>query len=106
MIKKQDALIDFSKTATEVKNAVRAYNPSPVAYTFYNGEQIKFYSVEVCDAKGKPGEVVDNNGRLVVACGVGGISVKTLQKAGGKPMGIGDFLRGNKIEKGYVFTQC
>lgn len=106
MIKKQDALIDFSKSATDVKNAVRAYNPSPVAYTFYNGEPIKIYSVDVCDASGKPGEVVENDGKLVVACGVGGISVNVLQKAGGKPMSIGDFLRGNKIEKGYVFAQC
>lgn len=103
IIKKEDALIDWSKPAEFIFNQVRAFNPSPVAYTFYNGEPFKIFDCDVVDGTGNIGQVVINDNNLVIACGDKALSLNCVQKAGGKPMQISDFLRGNKIEKGFIF---
>ena len=103
IIVKQDALIDWTKSAKEVFNQVRAFNPSPIAYTFFNGEPFKVYECEVCDGNGKAGEVIANDKQLVIACGKDAVRLKIVQKAGGKPISASDFLLGNKIEKGMIF---
>ena len=100
MIKKQDAIIDWNKSAYEIYNHVRAFMPSPVAYTFLDGEMLKIYSVEVLDGTGSAGEIINTDGALEVATSSGSIRITTIQKAGGKIMNITDFLRGNKIKVG------
>lgn len=102
IIKKQDALIDWSKSSVEIFNHVRAYNPSPVAFTFYNGEMLKIYSVKPCLGEGNVGEIIKNDDNLIVACGKGAVEVLYLQKAGGKMMSVSDFLKGNKPNIGTI----
>ena len=104
IIKKQDATIDWTKSAGDIFNHVRAYMPAPVSYTFLNGEMLKIYSVAVSNGTGKCGEIIENTGKIEVATGNGSIIINTLQKAGGKQMNSVDFLRGNKIEKGTILT--
>ena len=103
MIKKSDALVLWSEDASKCFNRIRAFNPSPVAFTFYNGEQIKIYSAKVGKGKGAPGEILRADGVLEVACKTGSLFIERLQKAGGKEMGILDFLRGNKLSVGGFF---
>ena len=103
MIKKEDALIDFGGSAENIVNKIRAFDPSPVAYTLLNGEPFKIYCAKAVDQSGNAGEVLDSDGKLIVACGRDAISIEKVQKAGGKPMLISDFLRGNRIEKGFKF---
>lgn len=103
MIKKEDALIDFFGSAENIVNKIRAFDPSPVAYTLLNGEPFKIYCAKAVDQSGNAGEVLDSGKDLIVACGRGAISIEKVQKAGGKPMLISDFLRGNRIEKGFKF---
>lgn len=104
IIKKEMAKIDFSKKNYEIVNQIRAFNPSPVAYTMLNGEPFKIYSAVLDQRSGKVGEVVENEKELVIGTGYNSISLKKVQKAGGKPLDILDFLRGNKIEKGFIFN--
>ena len=104
IIKKEDALIDWSKNAKDVVNQVRAFNPSPIAYTYFNGEPFKIYECELCDQKGEIGTVLDSDKKLVIGCGDYSVSLKIVQKAGGKQMKIQDFLLGNKLQKGFKFT--
>ena len=103
MLNKSNALIDFSKTSEEVVNKIRAYNPSPVAYTVYKGENIKIYSAKVVEGEGEIGAVINSDKKLVIACKKGAIEVLTLQKAGGKVMDARSFLLGNKINLGDKF---
>lgn len=103
IIKKEDALIDWKDLAINVFNKVRAFNPSPVAYTFFNGEPFKVYECEFVDGEGESGQVIKADKELIIACGKGAIKLKTVQKAGGKQMKASDFLLGNKLEKGFIF---
>ena len=102
MIKKEHAQIDWTDSAKNVFNKIRAFNPAPVAYTFYKGEMLKIYTAQVSEGKGKPGEVLQNENTLEIACGDGSIIITKLQRAGGKPMNTTDYLRGNKPDKGSI----
>lgn len=104
IIKKEMAKIDWSKSNFEVVNKIRAFNPSPVAYTMLDGEMFKIYSAVSCDKNGEAGAVISNDKELVVGCGSGSIKLLKVQKAGGKPLDILDFLRGNTLPIGLKFT--
>lgn len=106
MIKKEYALINWNLSAEQVKNQVRAFNPAPLSYSFYHGDQIKVFAVSVADGKGKAGEVLSSDKVLEIACGERSVIIEKLQKAGGKPMSAADFLRGNKIVKGELFSDA
>ena len=47
MIKKEDALIDWSKSATTIFNLVRGMNPWPVAFTKIADKMLKIYTSTV-----------------------------------------------------------
>ncbi|MBO5714544.1 MAG: methionyl-tRNA formyltransferase [Clostridia bacterium] len=106
IIKKEMAKIDFTKTANEVVNQIRAFNPSPIAFTFFNGEQYKIYKAQAVEGNGQSGEIINSTDSLIIACGSGAISVETIQRQGGKPLNIKDFLRGNKLPTGETFTNA
>ena len=103
IIKKELALIDWTKSAKQVVNQIRAFNPAPVAFTYLQGEPFKIYEAEVCDSEGTAGEILRADDKLIIACGDKSVSLKKVQKAGGKPLEIDIFLRGNKFEVGQKF---
>ena len=100
IIKKEDALIDWSASCFEVVNKIRAFNPAPIAYTTFNGELFKIYKAKAVNSNGDLGQIIKADKQLIVACGQGAIELEIVQKAGGKAMLIDDFLRGNKLQVG------
>lgn len=104
IIKKDMAKIDWNNTAESICNQIRAFNPSPVAFTFFENNPFKIYSAKVSDLIGECGKVLKADKELVIGCKDGSISLLKVQKAGGKPMQIQDFLRGNNIEVGGEFN--
>jgi len=98
-IQKAEAVIDWSRPATEIDRQVRAFNPVPVAETTWQGAQLKVLEAEpVPLAKAVPGTVVaaDASG-MVVATGEGGLKVLRVQLAGRKPTAVADFLNAHRI---------
>lgn len=100
IIKKEQARIDWTKSADDIVNLVRAFNPAPVAFTTLNGEPFKIYSAEKCDITGNAGEILFADKTLIVGAGEKSVSLLKVCKAGGKSMQISDFLRGNKLSTG------
>ena len=103
IIKKEMARIDWNETAVNIVNQIRAFNPAPVAFTVFEGQPFKIYQAKVCELKGKPSEIIKADNELVIACKDKSISFIKVQKAGGKPMLIQDFLRGAKLQVGEEF---
>ena len=99
-IKKEDALIDFSKSALEIKNLINGMNPWPIAYTFANGKKLKIYRAVTVDASGSIGEVIKADKKLYIACGEGAIEILELQEEGGKVMNALSYLNGRKLKVG------
>ena len=102
IIKKESAKIDFSDTKENIINKIRAYNPWPVAFFEYNGQNIKVFMAKSDERAGNIGEIICSDKELLIGCKNGSVNVLTLQKAGGNKMNAVDFLRGNKILKGEI----
>ncbi len=98
-VHKADADIDWHHTARQVDCRIRAFDPTPGAWTHWGSEMLKLWRAAPVEtrsgAQAPPGTVLsaDANG-IVVACGQGVLCVQELQRAGGKRLGCGDFLRG------------
>ena len=103
IIKKEMGLIDFNKTATEVRNLVRGFDPWPSAFTFWNGKRLKVMSATVLDDNSgyAPSEICSTDNGICVACGGGTVlRLDTVQLEGSKAMSSAELLRGHKLEKG------
>jgi len=79
-----------------------AFNPSPGAYTTLNGETLKIWKTQLeRQLSGKPGEIVNVDGRgIVVACGAGAVRIEELQRAGGQRLPVREFLSGFALNPG------
>lgn len=104
LLSKELSEINWSESALSVYNKIRGLNPWPIAVTYIDGVKFKIFETEYIEnVCGQPGEIIDNNKKLVVSCGDGnGISIKKLQPDGKKQMDITAFLSGNKLEKGKI----
>ncbi len=104
MINKEMALIDFSKTAASVHNAVRGFYSWPCAYFFLEGKRIKVTKTRIGDATNKNcGTVIGNTDALKIACGGGtSIEILELQPEGSKLMTAKQMLCGRPIAIGTV----
>ncbi|MEG2116211.1 MAG: methionyl-tRNA formyltransferase [Clostridia bacterium] len=104
MLKKTDGLIDFSKSAKQVKDHIRGMNPWPTAFFMFNDQMIKVYESEIADMEieGQVGEVVisDCKKGLFVKCGEGVISLNSLQYPNSKRVDAKAFLNGREIPVG------
>ena len=97
-IEKQEAKLDFDRSAVDVERQVRAFNPMPGAFFEYQGERIKVHRAEISDAGGPPGTVLDD--RLTIACAQGSIVPILVQRAGRAAMSAAELLRGFPIPAG------
>ncbi len=103
IITKEICPIDFTKSATAVHNKVRGLYSWPIATTVINGKKFKIHKSRILEEifSGNPGEIVDNNNRLVIMCGDGKcVEILEIQAEGKKKMDTQSFLRGQRIEKG------
>lgn len=111
-LNKTDGEIDWSRPAEAVRNQIRAFQPWPKTYTFWNRSQgaplrlivgpIKV--VQDSSHSAAPGTVVETDeDRLVVATGQGCAELTTLQPAGKRAMTIREFLLGYRIALGDRF---
>jgi methionyl-tRNA formyltransferase len=115
-IQRSDALIDWSRSAVDIWRAVRAYNPWPVAFTTFQGQELRVLETwPLAERTGnqaieqeliEPGTVLapaklppeagSSDETFAVQTGDGALAILRLQKPGGKPMSGLDFLRGQR----------
>jgi len=87
-IRSEDRRLDWSRSAAELTNQIRALAPAPGAVAELGGQTFKIL-------KAVPGA----DGALTVNCGAGTrLVIEILQAPGGKPMLSEDYLRGHKLD--------
>ncbi len=100
-IRKEEALIDWSKPALELEHQVRAFNPWPVAQTSLHRQQLRIWeALATADrSDATPGAVTqaDSNG-IRVATGEGTLVLSRVQLAGRKAVSAAEFLNGQRVE--------
>jgi methionyl-tRNA formyltransferase len=101
-IAKDEARIDWSKSATEIDCLVRGLAPAPGAFTEVKGERLKILYAEPVSGKATPGEVLTND--LTIACGTDALCLLKVQRAGGKAMDTAELLKGFPLPPGTRFS--
>lgn len=101
-IEKHEARLEFSNSANEVERQVRTFNPAPGAFFEYENERIKVLVADISDRSDAPGTVLDD--MLTIACGVGALTPRLVQRAGRAPMTPGEMLRGFPIPPGTILA--
>lgn len=107
-IKREQEKIDWHKNSLEIYNHIRGLNPWPVAFTTYQGSNMKVWWGEIQDEQydGSPGEIVEKteDGFLVVCGDEKAIKITDMQPAGKKRMSVKDYLQGSaeRIKTGTV----
>jgi methionyl-tRNA formyltransferase len=100
-LEKGEARIDWSRDAGSLARQVRAFNPWPVAETWYKGRQLRIWEASVLAEAGNgqpPGTVVRAyRGGIEVACGRGRLGLLRLQLPGARPVAAVEFLNAHPL---------
>ena len=96
ILEREDALVDFTRSAQEIYNRWRGFQPWPGAYTFFRGKKLTLHRMVPAGTTGIPaGELMVEGDRLFVAAGSGTqLELLEVQVEGKKRMPVADFLRG------------
>jgi methionyl-tRNA formyltransferase len=101
---KEEARIDWTRSASDIDRQIRAFNPWPIAHTRLGEDVIRLWAAhpdETCVAKasGTPGQILgaDRQG-LLVATGGGLLRVTELQPPGKRAMSAADFSHARSLD--------
>jgi methionyl-tRNA formyltransferase len=99
-ILKDEARIDWTKSAREIDCLIRGLSPVPGAWCEVKGERLKILYADPVSDSGEPGTLLDD--KLTVACGEGALRLIRLQRAGKSVMTADELLRGFALPRGTV----
>lgn len=102
-MKKTEAALDFSQSAQNLHNQIRAFYPWPGSQTMFRGEQFKIHRARIVEAPQEPavpGTVLLAKKRMIVACGQGALELLEAQLPGKKALPIQAILNGARIQAG------
>jgi methionyl-tRNA formyltransferase len=107
-LSRENGLIDWHATPSQIDRRIRAMNPWPAAHTFLptsaGARQLKIFAVTLEGSHtGAPGAVlrVDDHG-LLVASQDGAVLLRDIQLEGKRRMSAGEFLRGHPLAVGTI----
>lgn len=96
--------IDWSKTAQEVHNLIRGFNPEPSTFTkLPNGKSLKIWGSKMTDksSAAAAGTVIETGKHsFFVACGEGVLEITEVQPESKKRMPAQVFLNGRGVQEG------
>lgn len=95
LIKKEEGMLDLNISAEVLERAVRAYNPWPGTFFFWNTHQIKLVEAHVFDSqKARPNQHAVFEKKPAIGTASGYLVMDFIQPAGKKTMSGEEFLRG------------
>jgi methionyl-tRNA formyltransferase len=101
ILKKEDGLVDFSRSATEISNRLRGFQPWPGAYTRFRGKSLQLLKVHQTSITLPAAELHVEHNRLLVGCGHNtALDLMELQLEGKKRTTASDFIHGYSPKTG------
>jgi methionyl-tRNA formyltransferase len=103
-LKKEDAKIDWSKSAISLHNFIRGMYPWPCAFTFSGDKYIKIHEALPQKGSGMPGRIESIAGsEIVIGTGEGLLNIKRVQPEGKNVMDASAFINGYRLKEGDFF---
>ena len=101
ILKKEDGEIDFRRSAEEICNRLRGFQPWPGAYTNFRGKNLQVSDAKPLQRALSEAELVVEADRLIVGCGKGtALELIEVQPEGKKRMAARDFVHGYRPQSG------
>ena len=100
ILTRDDGRMDYTRTASELRNRWRGFQPWPGAWTLLQGKKLIVHQMKECTAITPQGEVRIEDGRLLAGCAGGSIELLEVQLEGKRRMTAGEFLRGAQLRTG------
>jgi methionyl-tRNA formyltransferase len=102
ILTREDGWIDFSRTAQQIYDRWRGFQPWPGAHTTLRGKKLILQKMCVAGVgDGEIGVVKVDGDRLRAVCGGGSlVRLDELQMEGKRRMSAAEFLRGNQVRSG------
>jgi len=99
ILKKEDGLVDFSRSASDILNRIRGFQPWPGAYTKFRGKTLQIIHARPTIDAVPPTELrADSNRLLVGSAHNTSLELMEVQLEGKKRTSAADFLRGYRPE--------
>jgi methionyl-tRNA formyltransferase len=103
ILKKEDGRIDFARTANEVFNRLRGFQPWPGAYTTFNSKTLQVHKARPSERSVRlgHGEIAVEGTRLVAGCGQStALELVEIQVEGKRRMLAREFINGYRPKTG------
>jgi len=111
ILNKEDGRMDFSRSATDLFNRLRGFQPWPGAFTIFKGKTLQLHRAQPWQhaVKLTPGEMAVEGTRLLVGCGTGSSKEKgtdtaleliEIQLEGKRRMTAQEFINGYRPKPG------
>jgi methionyl-tRNA formyltransferase len=103
ILKREDGLIDFSRTAKQVYDRWRGFQPWPGAHTLLRGKKLIVHRMRLVERSLGAEEcmLVVQGDSMLVGCGEGTmIALDEVQMEGKRRMSAAEFLHGHQIKSG------
>jgi len=106
LLTREDGRMDFAvRSAHELYNRWRAFQPWPGAFTFLSGKKLIVHRMAISDSSyaagsgfAEPGWILKEDGRLLAACaGNTWLEFLEVQLEGKRRLDAAEFLRGNPL---------
>jgi len=109
LLKKEDGLITWTASATDIANRIRGLSPWPGAYAYARGERWVLSRASAADASSSraggatPGTVVEvRKDALLIATGQGLLAIREFQPANSRRMTVAQYLAGHTVAPGLM----
>jgi methionyl-tRNA formyltransferase len=104
ILTKEDGRISWSRTAQEIYNRFRGFQPWPGAFTTFRGKQLSLHAMRPLpsgESVLSEGELAVECDRLIAGCGQGSaLEILELQLEGKKRMSARDLINGYQLKTG------
>ena len=101
ILKREDGLINWNRTAQEIYNRMRGFTPWPGAYTQFRGQTCHLFGQPAPgeSTQKAPGTLISKQGRVVVSCGAATVLELTHVKLEGrKQVNAAEFANGARLQ--------
>jgi methionyl-tRNA formyltransferase len=92
---KEESRLDFTRSAEELDRQLRAFQPWPGGEAIVDGERLRIHGARPLPLEHRqaPGTVLAaGRAGLDIACGKGALRLLRVQRDGGRPIAVGDYL--------------
>ena len=101
LLTRADGEIDFNRTAQQIYNRWRGFQPWPGAFTHFRGKRMVIHRLRVHNEVGsglQPGAIIVNAGKFLVGCGGGSVlELLEVQVEGKARVTAAEFARGYQV---------